>query len=214
MDTLLESYKILSYLGSQIFFFIEVNNTYNENEETLNKIKFRGHYSNLPFAKAISGNHLNYLLIIANSYIDEYNENFTSSKHPEFLARINKLKKITKPILKRINKWTHFKDYRNHILAHNFRIKGQSIFAKNFQKFHFKVPHTNSEIVLLAELIRIINITVAHEFPELLDDKYYTETILDKISFDYNEVDIQNELNQLSEEIEFIKKNLSETGNG
>lgn len=209
MDKLLESYKILSYLGSQIFFFIEIHNTYTENEETLNKIKFSGHYSNLAFAKAISGNHLNYLLIIANSYIDEYNENFTPSKHPSYLARINRLKKITKPILKRINKWTHFKDYRNHILAHNFRIKGQSIFAKDFQTFHFKAPHTNSEIVLLAELIRMININIAFEFPELLDDKYYTETILDKISFDYNEVNIQNELNQLSEETELIRNDLT-----
>lgn len=117
MEKLVESYKILTHLGTQMLFFIEVHNTYMENEETLNKIKFKGHYANLPFAKAISGNHLNYLLIIANSYIDEYNENFTASRYPEYADRINRLKKITKPILKRINKWTNFKDYRNYILA-------------------------------------------------------------------------------------------------
>lgn len=211
MDKLLESYKILTHLGSQILFFIEVHNTYMENEETLNKIRFKGHYANLPFAKAISGNHLNYLLIVANSYIDEYNENFTASRYPEYAYRINRLKKITKPILKRINQWTNFKDYRNYILAHNFRIKGQSIFDKDFKKFHFKVPHSNSEIVLLAELIRMINLTIAREFPELIDDKYFTDTILDKMSFEQNEVNIKNEIEHLYKQIELVRLQLDGT---
>jgi hypothetical protein len=205
MKKLLESYKILSYLGTQIFFFIEVHNTYTENEEALNKIKFRGHYANLPLAKAISGNLLNYAIILANSYFDEYNENFTSSKHPEYADRINKLKKTTKPILKRLSKWTNFKEYRNYILAHNFRVKGQSIFDEDFKPFHFNAPHTNSEIVLLAELIRLVNLSIAQEFMELLDEGFYKETVLDKITFDYNEVNIEEEVKKLINEMKSIE---------
>jgi hypothetical protein len=208
MEKILESYKILSYLASQIFFFIEIHNTYMENEETLNQIQFKGHYANLPFAKAISGNHLNYLLIIANSYIDEYNENFVPSKHPLFADHLSRLRKINKPILKRISRWTNFKKYRNYILAHNFRIKEQSIFDKDFKKFHFKVPHTNSEIILLAELIRMININIAIEFPDLLDDRHYIETIMDRISFEYTEVNVKNEIEKLIQEVELIRTDL------
>jgi hypothetical protein len=209
MEKLLESYKILSYLGSQIFFFIEVHKTYTENETKLNEIKFSGHYANLPFAKAISGNLLNYSLIIANSYFDEYNENFVAIKHPKFEERIKKVRAIIKPVIKRLNKWTNFKDHRNYILAHNFRIKGQSIFANDFKPFHFKVPHTNSEIILLAEMVRLVNITIAAEFSELLDDNYYKDTVLDKMRFYYNEVDINNELDEMINQMNEIRSKLA-----
>ena len=197
MEKLLESYKILSYLGTQIFFFIEVHRTYMVNEEKLNEIKFGGHYANLPLAKAISGNLLNYSIIVANSYFDEFNENFVPLKHVGYEDRIKKLRAITKPITKRLSKWTNFKDYRNYILAHNFRVKGQSIFDVNFEKFHFKAPHTNSEIILLAEIVKLVNLTIASEFPELLEDKYYQDTVLDKMTFEYHEVDIEKEINDL-----------------
>ncbi|CAN5523406.1 hypothetical protein BH11BAC3_BH11BAC3_37300 [soil metagenome] len=80
MEKLLASFKTLSHLATQIFFFIEVHETYNENADYLNKVKFKGYYANLPFAKAISGSLLNYSLIISSSFFDEYNEEFTSSK--------------------------------------------------------------------------------------------------------------------------------------
>lgn len=110
MEKLLASFKTLSYLATQIFFFIEVHETYAENADYLNKVKLKGHYANLPFAKAISGSLLNYSLIISCSFFDEYNEEFTSVKHPEYAQIINGFKKLTKPVLKRLNKWTNFKD--------------------------------------------------------------------------------------------------------
>src|SRR5262245_22162366 len=126
MEKLLESYKTLAHLATQVLFFIEVHNTYTENERLLNQIKFKGHYANLPLAKAISGSLLNYAIIIANSFFDEYNLQFTPSKHPVYKDRIIKLKNITKPVLNRLKKWTNFKDYRNYILAHSFRVKETS----------------------------------------------------------------------------------------
>lgn len=206
MEKLLASYKILSYLGSQIFFFIEVHKTYMANENKLNEIKFRGHYANLPLAKAISGNMLNHSLIIANSYFDEFNEHFVPVKHPGFEDRIKRVRTITKPVTKRLSKWTNFKDYRNYILAHNFRVKGQSIFDADFHTVHFKAPYTNSEIILLAEMIRLVNITIASEFPELLDGKYYQDTVLDKLTFDYNEVDINSEVAELINQMNEIRQ--------
>jgi hypothetical protein len=208
MDKLLESYKSLAHLGTQVLFFIEVHQTYSENENVLNQIKFKGHYANIPLAKGISGSLLNYAIIIANSFFDEYNEEFTSSKHPTYKDRINRLKKITKPVLKRLNKWTNFKDYRNYILAHSFRFKDTSIFDKDFKPFKFNAPHTNSEIILLAELMRIVTTCIAQEFPELLVQMNSKENILSKIDFEWNEVDIDKELENIWTQINSIKEQI------
>jgi len=208
MEKLLESFKTLVYLGTQVSFFIEVHNTYTQNEEFLNQIEFQGHYSNLPFAKSISGTFLNYALIISNSFFDEYNKEFTSSKHPDFKVRIDKLKAITKPVMRRVNKWTNFKDYRNYILAHNFRIKDVSIFSKDFKPFHFNSPHTNTEIILLNQLMRIITTCISKEFPELVEQINWKENALSKMTFNYNEVDIDKELTEIWTQIETVKKQL------
>lgn len=208
MDKLLESYKSLGHLATQVLFFIEVHNTYKENEVLLNQIKFKGHYANIPLAKGVSGSLLNYSIIIANSFFDEYNKGFTSSKHPEYKDRINRLKIITKPVLKRLSKWTNFKDYRNYILAHSFRFKDLSFFDKDFKTFKFNAPHTNSEIILLANLMKVVTACIAQEFPELVEKMDMTENLLSKIDFEWNEVDIDKELETIWAQINLIKEQL------
>ncbi len=208
MEKLLESYKTLAHLKSQVLFFIEVHKTYTENEVLLNQIKFKGHYADLPLARAISGSLLNYAIINSNSFFDEYNEEFTPTKHPEYKDRIIRLKKITKPVLNRLNKWTNFKEYRNSILAHSFRFKGQSIFDKDFKPFKFKAPHTNSEMILLANLMNIVMICIAQEFPELVENMSLTENILSKIDFEWNEVDINKEVETILDQINLINEQL------
>ena len=209
MEKLLESFKTLNYLGTQILFFIEVYETYTNNTDYLNKIQFKGHYSNLPFAKAISGSLLNYSLIICNSFIDEYNDEFSVFKHPEHADRILRVKKITKPVMKRLSKWKNFKDYRNYILAHSFRVDGKSFFSKDFEPFHFNAPHTNSEIVLVAELIKIITTCIALEFPELVEQLDWKENLLTKMTFNHIEVDINNELTEVWTQIDSIKASIA-----
>ncbi len=205
MEKLLASFKILSHLATQVLFFIEVHETYRDNEAYLNKIKFKGHYSNLDLAKAISGSMLNYSLIISNSFFDEYNDEFTSLKHSEYADRINRLKKLTKPVLKRLSKWTNFKEYRNQILAHNLRINGRSIFDCDFSKKDYKIPYTNSEIILLANMVKIIIRCINLEFPELLENLDWSENILSKTNFDYSEIDVEKEVIEIWKQINLIK---------
>jgi hypothetical protein len=209
MDKLLASYKVLSHLATQVLFFIEVHETYSDNQLYLNQVKFKGHYSNMPLAKAISGSLLNYSLIICNSFFDEYNEEFTSSKHPKYADRINRLKKITKPVIKRLRKWTDFKNYRNHLLAHNLRVNGVSIFDTEFLKKDYKIPHTNTEIILLANMMKIITYCISLEFPELVENINWTENILSKTNFDIVEVDIEKEIAELWTQINKAKSSLA-----
>lgn len=207
MKELLESYKTLLHLGTQITFFTEVYQTYRDNEYYLNKVKFKNHYTTLPFSKAISGSLQNYAHIIACSFIDEYNKEFTSSKHPEFSERLKRLKYLTKPALKRLNTWSDFKNYRNHILAHNYRIAGKSIFASDFEPVYFNVPHTNTETVLLSEIIKIVTICISQEFPELVEKIDWNENILSKMKFDYPEINIENEIEEIWKQINHMKQN-------
>ena len=209
MEKLLASFKTLSHLATQIFFFIEIHETYTENADYLNKVKFKGHYLNLSLAKAISGSLLNYSLIISSSFFDEYNEEFNSARIPEYANRINRLKKLTKPVLKRLNKWTDFKDYRNQLLAHNLRINGKSIFDNDFGRKDYKIPFTNSESILLANMVKIIMNCIATEFPDLLQKLDWTENILNKTNFEFREVNVLDEVDEIWEQINLIKSTLS-----
>jgi hypothetical protein len=208
MEQLIESYKTLFYLATQILFFNEVYETYRDNEEHLNQVKFKGHYSGLPLAKAISGNFQHYAIILTCSFIDEYNEEFTAAKHPEHAAQINRIKKLTKPVSKRLNQWSDLKNYRNNILAHNFRIKGKSLFSKNVDPVKFNVPHTNNEFILLTELVRTITTCIAWEFPDLFDKLSSDDLPITKLKFDYNVVDVNKEMTMIWEQIEEVKRTL------
>ncbi|CAN5523400.1 hypothetical protein BH11BAC3_BH11BAC3_37290 [soil metagenome] len=126
-------------------------------------------------------------------------------KNPEYADRINRLKKMTKPVLKRLNKWTNFKDYRNQLLAHNLRVDGNSIFDNNFGRKDYKIPYTNSESILLANMIKIIMNCIGTEFPELIKKLDWTENILSKTNFEFNEVNVAEEVADIWEQINLVK---------
>ena len=208
MEKLLESYKSLTLLATQVWFSIEVHHTFTEYETKLNEVKFRGIYINTPLSKTISGFFLNQSILIASSFFDEYNEEFTSFKHPSYKDRLVKLKKITKPAIKRLNQWTNFKDYRNYVLAHSYRFKEKSFFDKDLEVFTFNCPNSNSEIILLANLIRIVTTCIAQEFPELVEQMDNADNLHLKINFESNEVNIDTEVKTIWTQINTIKEQL------
>ncbi|TPG31311.1 hypothetical protein [Flavobacterium pectinovorum] len=205
MQRLLESYKTLLHLGTQMVFFNEVYKTYRDNEDYLNKVKFENHYAGLPLAKVISGSLQNYSHIIACSFIDEYNKEFSIATNPEFSNRIKRLKQITKPAMKRLNSWSDFKNYRNYILAHNYRIGDKSIFASDFKPILFNIPHTNAETVLVVELIKIITTCINYEFPELLNESDLDENLLSKMKFNYPNINVEKEIEEIWNQINVIR---------
>jgi len=62
------------------------------------------------------------IIITSCSYLDEW-EYFAILIKEEQESRIVTLRKITKPILDRINEWKDMKRFRNNMIAHNHRIK-------------------------------------------------------------------------------------------
>lgn len=201
-----ETIQTLLHLGTQIKFITTMNYAYRDNEEYLNKIKLSGHYKNLAFSKAVSGNLQNYAIIIICSFLDELNGEFTPKKHAQYSNRIIKVRKAIKPIKKRISKWENLRNYRDYVLAHNLREKNIPIFSKNREKKEYKVPFSNSEHYLLSELIILIIQIITEEFYDVVSEINLNESLLDKIEFTENKVDVQKEYDLIRMEcFEIIK---------
>jgi hypothetical protein len=209
MEKLLEVIKTLLTLGTQIKFLIDGHETLTENSEYINKIKFKDpHHANLPLDKSVSGFLQNYMKIISCSFLDEYNEELTPGKHPEFKTRILRLKQITKPVMKRINQWKDLKDFRNNLLAHNLRIKGRSIYSGAIGSLQYNIPHTNNEHVLLCELLIILTTIVSQEFNDVFHQLNRKETLKDKLKFNYPQVDVEAEKRLIWNEVNEIRSKL------
>lgn len=209
LNKLLSSFKILNHLATQVSFFLKIYIVHSENCEYLNQVKLQHPYSKIPLNQAVSAALISYTLIICKSFFDEYNEEFIPNKHPHYSDRIIRLKKITKPIMNRVKKWKDFTDYRNAILAHNLRIKGVSIFDDESDKRRYEIPFSDSEYLLLVNLVIMLTQIVRSEFPELYSKLDWSETIASKTDVESFPVNVNAELSQLSSEIDIIKESLN-----
>ena len=61
-------------------------------------------------------------LLTAHNFLDEYDRYF-KSEDAAIQEKINSVKRAVKPAIQEIKKWTGLEKFRNHALAHNFRIK-------------------------------------------------------------------------------------------
>ena len=104
----------------------------------------------------------NTILLNTCSYLDEYNKHFLINSEPKFHERIKSVKKIAKPALKEINKWTGLRDYRNQMIAHNFRIEERE-FSFNIIG-EYDAPRTYADLALLRKHLMMIQGIIEAEF--------------------------------------------------
>ncbi|SRR6266536_240428 len=104
----------------------------------------------------------NTILLDVCSYIDEYNKHFLTKAEPQFKERILSVKKIAKPALKKVNEWTGLKEYRNQMIAHNFRVNED---AFSFNRLgQYNAPRTYSDIALLRKYLMMVQTIIEAEF--------------------------------------------------
>ena len=104
----------------------------------------------------------NAILLNTCSYLDEYNNNFLANAENKFKDRILEVRKIAKPAFKKVNQWSDLREYRNHMIAHNFRINNNS-FSFNMLG-QYNVPRTYRDIVLLRKYLMMIQGIIDGEF--------------------------------------------------
>ena len=192
-------------LATQIKWLSETSEIAIKNKNFINQITYSGFYEKVPFAKAISGISQNHLIIYCCSFLDEFEKELTPSKYPDYSNKIIELKRITKPAMTRIKKWKDIKEHRNNIVAHNLRIKGNSIFDY-IQPIKYKIPTTNGEFKLLADLIFLIAQNIAPIFPEIVQKLDFRKTINDYLSLDSEKIDCEKEFEIAENEIIKNKK--------
>ncbi len=158
MRDIVESLYTLSHIATQINLLVQVSKVSYKNGDFLDSfVELPGWYSNQRYSKSVLAITLNDILIFANSYLDELQEELTPINYPNRADSILSFRKAIKPALRRIKKWRDLKEYRNEILVHNYRVKSRSMFSANHQAKVYNVPSKDQEILLLAELILLIN---------------------------------------------------------
>lgn len=146
---------------------------------------------------------LNHYLIITCSFLDEWNDELNPTKIPEFKERILKLKNKTKPIFKRINKWTGIKNFRNSILAHNLRNKGKSVFEGE-EPIRYNTPNKPNEVLFLHTLINLIVRYLIADFQDI--ETQPSRKAEEIFTLHSEKIDIETELKAISNEIDLIEK--------
>lgn len=191
--------QTLFQLETQIKFEIDTMNKVFENGDILNEIKLDGFFANqVSFRDSLNTIISNYTIIPFCSFLEEYNKFFTPSyAEQEFSERIKYVKKQNKPGIKRINEWKDLIEYRNVLVAHNFRKKNESVFSTDFKNYSYKIPNTNSEKNLFYGIIHLICLNIRDEFLDVvltINPKYIMTNQLNIIG---EKVDSNKELNEL-----------------
>jgi hypothetical protein len=103
----------------------------------------------------------NTILLDVCSYMDEYNKHFAAKAELQFKERIVELKRIAKPAVKKINKWSGLKEYRNQMIAHNFRVNEDTF---SFNKLgQYNAPRTYADIALLRKYLMMVQTIIEAE---------------------------------------------------
>ncbi len=133
------------------------------------------------------------------SFMDEWNTELNPNKLTKFSKEILELKYTTKPISQRINKWSDLKDFRNILVAHNYKHKGKSIFDSD-TPFKFNIPNTLNEFKLITKLLDLkLALTAGkfkNEFDASRDFKFG-----DFISANHTTINLEYELNLIKNQV-------------
>jgi hypothetical protein len=110
-------------------------------------------------------------LLMAHNFLDEY-ERYFKSADAITQKKINAVKRAVKPAIQEVKKWTGLRDFRNHVLAHNYRIKEKgykSVFLDG-ELLAYHIPRSLSDLTLLIQCIDFIAKVIARYFQSDYDN--------------------------------------------
>lgn len=151
----------------------------------------------------------NAILMHTCSYLEEYNNQFTSKTELEFKDRIRMVKKIAKPAYKKIMNWSDLRQYRNQIIAHNLRINND-IFSFN-KLGQYNAPRTYVDLVVLRKHLMMIQGIIDAEFsieiPKVNDFIESFPIKKQQINYDNIEADIKSVVDEINLNCNNSRKN-------
>jgi hypothetical protein len=155
MERIVESIRILSKLSKDIEFRMQwiVDFKYNKKSLETFSDKELNLFNSLFYMSLIDG----------VSYLDEYQEVFGKKTETIFNDRCIVAKAINKPFIRKINQWKDYRNLRNHLLAHNFRVGKNGNYIFN-EVIDYNAPKNFNDLLLLSNLIQLSTQTVISEF--------------------------------------------------
>jgi hypothetical protein len=155
VERIVESIRILSKLSKDIEFRIQwiVDFKYNKKSLETFSDKELNLFNSLFYMSLIDG----------VSYLDEYQEVFGKKTETIFNDRCIIAKAINKPFIGKINQWKDYRNLRNHLLAHNFRVGKNGNYIFN-EVIDYNAPQNFNDLLLLTNLIQLSTQTVISEF--------------------------------------------------
>ena len=143
----------------------------------------------------------------AVSFLEEFNGGLYHEIEEEYKPRVAHTRKITAPIIKRINKWKDLEKFRNNIIAHPWRNKKQFVIP---DQNDYNVPRNWFEIGVLVNLLNYVWAMVQAEFQkELSETMMYMNTKVPpkKLPSDYTNLNTDHL--KMADEVEIICKQLN-----
>ena len=146
------------------------------------------------------------------SLVDELNKflfNYENSIDISVKIKIESFKHIIEPILIEIGKWTTFRQFRNNVLAHNFRIDSKnykSVFFNNALR-NYVIPNSTTDLLTLFQYIdqitKIAEELFRYEYEEGLNiyKNLQKEDIPMQQSAEYETIKINGIINEVNKRI-------------
>jgi hypothetical protein len=147
------------------------------------------------------------IIITTCSYLDEWEVLGNLIKEGES-HRILTLRKIVKPAISRINKWTDMRQFRNNIIAHNHRIKKEnnSFAILNIPR-KLNCPNSFYDYILLMGCIFITKNVLLRMF-----QKEYNEALpIVKNIEDINPINEIKDEKSFKKELDLIRQNIEKS---
>jgi len=99
------------------------------------------------------------------SFLDEWDKFLGVKNEPTLVPKLKLIKSIVKPARKAINTWTELKEFRNEIVAHNFRKKKEQLVMID-QMGDYDCPQTIGEMYFLICFIDRMIRVLTKNFPK------------------------------------------------
>ncbi|MBZ5857761.1 hypothetical protein [Flavihumibacter profundi] len=105
---------------------------------------------------------LQHIILESQVFRQEFEEYFFQRAEPFYRARVSSVKNCSKPLFRRINKWSQLRTFRNQVIAHPWRnSRGDFVFP---DVHDYDVPRNAFDHVLLADYYGYIMNIVEQEF--------------------------------------------------
>jgi len=137
----------------------------------------------------------NHIKMESISFLDEFKGAFFHKIEDLYKPRMQDVRQITAPIIKRIKKWKDLEKFRNNIIAHAWRDKGKFVIP---DPEVYNIPKSWFEVSILVNLMNYLWQLIEAEFKKELNECLIYVTELMNLDKEVPEMDSSDQITKLN----------------